>query len=53
MWQWAVRVYVGNVYGCVSSVLCVGLWEVFRASPVAAAEQEPQDLASSLVLFFR
>ncbi len=42
---------VGNVYGCVSLDVCAGMCEEFNASPVAASEQEPQDLASSLVLF--
>lgn len=33
--------------------LCARLCEGFCASPVAASEQEPQNLACSLVLFLR
>lgn len=52
--------------GCKCVVMCMavcscfvvfcflaGLSEKFYASPVAASEQEPQNLARSLVLFFR
>lgn len=53
MWQWAVTVCVGTMYGCMSLVLCARLCAEMYASPVTASEQEPQNFASSLVLFFR
>lgn len=43
---------VANVYGCVTLVVCARVYEECYDSPVAASEQEPKDLASSLVLFF-
>lgn len=37
---------------CVCTYMSLRMWSEVHGSPVAAAEQEPQDLASSLVLFF-
>lgn len=42
---------VWHTFNSASLVVCVDEFESF-ISPVAAAEQKPQDLASSLVLFF-
>lgn len=56
MCQWAVSAW-SCVWLCV--LVCLffcfraGLSEKFYASPVAASEQEPQNLARGLVLFFR